>query len=150
MLFFSSLFNNNLNLGRIESNYYTKENIRTNDDNIAFKNAVDYIKFLERKKIKHILFLNPVHSELNIEKLPKVTNEFLEWCKKDGNDLITPHPEFGFPGLKDGDSWCVCASSYARSLEAGKACPIFIKKTHENTLKIIPIEQLKKFAIDLS
>ena len=80
----------------------------------------------------------------------KVTTEFLEWCKQDGNDLITPHPEFGFPGLKDGDSWCVCASSYARSLEAGKACPIFIKKTHENTLKMIPIEQLKKFAIDLS
>ena len=80
----------------------------------------------------------------------KVTNKFLEWCKQDGNDLITPHPEFGFPGLKDGDSWCVCASSYARSLEAEKACPIFIKKTNENTLKIIPIEQLKKFAIDLS
>ena len=80
----------------------------------------------------------------------KVTNEFLEWCKKDGNDLITPHPEFGFPGLKDGDSWCICASSYARSLEAEKACPIFIKKTHEGTLKIIPIEKLKKFAIDLS
>ena len=36
----------------------------------------------------------------------KVTNEFLEWCKRDGNDLITPHPEFNFPGLKDGDSWC--------------------------------------------
>ena len=72
----------------------------------------------------------------------KVNDEFLEWLKKVGNDLITPHPEFGFPGLKDGDSWCVCASSYARSLEAGKACPIFIKKTHENTLKIIPIERL--------
>ena len=80
----------------------------------------------------------------------KVTKKFLDWAKIAGNDLITPHPEFDFPGLKDGDSWCVCASSYAKSLEAGKACPIFIKKTHENTLKIIPIEQLKKFAIDLS
>ena len=39
----------------------------------------------------------------------KVNIEFLEWCKEAGNDLITPHPEFGFPGLKDGDSWCVCA-----------------------------------------
>ena len=41
----------------------------------------------------------------------KVTTEFLEWCKEAGNDLITPHPEFGFPGLKDGDGWCVCAST---------------------------------------
>ena len=80
----------------------------------------------------------------------RVTTKFLEWAKTAGNDLITPHPEFDFPGLKDGDSWCVCASSYAKSLEAGKACPIFIKKTHEGTLKIIPIEKLKKFAIDLS
>ena len=75
---------------------------------------------------------------------------FLEWCKEAGNDLITPHPEFGFPGLKDGDSWCVCAGWYARALEAGKGCPIYLKKTHKNTLKLIPIETLKKFAIDLS
>ena len=45
----------------------------------------------------------------------KVTTEFLEWLKEAGNDLITPHPEFGFPGLKDGDGWCVCASWYAKS-----------------------------------
>ena len=67
-----------------------------------------------------------------------------------GNDLITPHPEFGFPGLKDGDGWCVCASWYARAVEAGKGCPIYLKSTHENTLKLLPIETLKKFAIDLS
>ena len=80
----------------------------------------------------------------------KVTTEFLAWCKNAGNDLITPHPEFGFPGLKDGDGWCVCASWYAKAVEAGKGCPIFLKSTHENTLKIIPIETLKKFAIDIS
>ena len=80
----------------------------------------------------------------------KVTNEFLEWLKEAGNDLITPHPEFGFPGLKDGDGWCVCASWYAKAVEAGKGCPIFLKRTHKNTLKHLPIETLKKFAIDLS
>ena len=80
----------------------------------------------------------------------KVTTEFLEWCKEAGNDLITPHPEFGFPGLKDGDGWCVCATWYAKAVEAGKGCPIFLKRTHQNTLKILPIETLKKFAIDLS
>ena len=80
----------------------------------------------------------------------KVTTEFLEWCKDAGNDLITPHPEYGFPGLKNGDGWCVCASWYAKAVEAGKGCPIFLKRTHENTIIILPIETLKKFAIDLS
>ena len=105
----------------------------------------------------------------------KVTTECLEWMKEAGNDLITPHPEFGFPGLKDGDGWCLCASWYARAVEGWfrdgccntdendhgvhtvcakvttkKGCPIFLKRTHENTLKYVPIETLKKFAIDLS
>ena len=57
----------------------------------------------------------------------KVSDEFLEWCKEAGNDLITPHPEFGFPGLKSGDKWCVCASFYAGALEAGKACPVSLQ-----------------------
>ena len=73
----------------------------------------------------------------------KVNNEFLEWCKGAGNDLITPHPEFGFPGLKDGDNWCVCAGWVAQAIEAGKGCSIYLKKTHENTLKLVPIEKLK-------
>ena len=80
----------------------------------------------------------------------KVNDEFLKWCKEAGNDLITPHPEFGFPGLKDGDNWCVCAGWVARALDAGIGCSIYLKKTHMNTLKLVPIETLKKFAIDLS
>ena len=80
----------------------------------------------------------------------KVNNEFLEWCKEAGNDLITPHPEFGFPGLKEGDNWCVCATWVGRAIEAGKSCSIYLKRTHENTLKVVPIEKLKKLAIDLS
>ena len=80
----------------------------------------------------------------------KVNSEFLEWCKLAGNDLITPHPEFGFPGLKAGDSWCVCATWYARSIEEGTACPIYLKRTNEKTLQLIPIEKLKKYSIDLS
>ena len=80
----------------------------------------------------------------------KVTTKFLEWSKKTGNDLITPHPEFNFPGLKDGDSWCVCAATYAQSIEAGTACKIFLKKTNYKTLEIVPLEKLKEYAIDLS
>ncbi len=80
----------------------------------------------------------------------KVTNEFLEWSKSAGNDLITPHPEFDFPGLKEGDSWCVCAGTYAQAIEAGTACKIYLKKTNYRTLEIIPLEKLKKYGIDLS
>ena len=80
----------------------------------------------------------------------KVTSKFLEWSKNAGNDLITPNPELGFPGLKEGDSWCVCACTYAESINAGVACKIFLKKTNHKTLEIIPLEKLKKYAIDLS
>ena len=80
----------------------------------------------------------------------KVTSEFLEWAKVAGNDLITPHPEYGFPGLKDGDNWCVCAAWYARALEENVACSIYLKKTNIKTLDLIPIEKLKKFALDIS
>ena len=64
----------------------------------------------------------------------KVTDEFLLWAKNAGNDLITPHPEFGFPGLKDGDQWCVCATWFVRAVEAGKGCPIYLKRTNIKTI----------------
>ena len=80
----------------------------------------------------------------------RVTTKFLEWAKIAGNDLITPHPEFGFAGLKDGDNWCVCATTYAQSIDAGTACKIYLKKTNQKTLEIIPLEKLKQHAMDLS
>ena len=80
----------------------------------------------------------------------KVTTKFLEWAKNAGNDLVTPHPEFDFPGLKDADCWCVCADTYAKSIDAGTACKIYLKKTNYKTLDIIPLEKLKKYAIDIS
>ena len=80
----------------------------------------------------------------------RLTTEFLEWAKTAGNDLITPHPEFDFPGLKEGDSWCVCAKTFAQSIDAGTACKVYLKKTNYKTLEIIPIEKLKRLAIDLS
>ena len=70
--------------------------------------------------------------------------------KKSGNDLITPHPEFGFPGLKDGDCWCVCATWYARALEEGCCLFYLFKKTNIKTLELIPIDKLKKHALDIS
>lgn len=79
----------------------------------------------------------------------KVNMKFLEFLKEAGNDLITPTPNFGFLGLKDGDSWCVCAASYAQAIDAGVACSIYLKKTNEKTLELIPLEKLKKYALDL-
>ena len=79
----------------------------------------------------------------------KVDIEFLKFIKKTGNDLITPNPELGFPGLKEGDSWCICAASYAQAIQAGLACPIYLRKTNEKTLELIPLDILKKYAIDL-
>ena len=80
----------------------------------------------------------------------KVTTTFLQWAKEAGNDLITPHEEFGFPGLKEGDCWCVCAATYSQSIENGTACKIFLKKTNYKTLEVIPLDKLKKYAIDIS
>ena len=80
----------------------------------------------------------------------RVTTKFLLWAKEAGNDLITPHPEFDFPGLKEGDNWCVCAGTYAEAINAGTACKIYLKRTNYKTLEIIPLEALKKYAIDIS
>ena len=79
----------------------------------------------------------------------KVNIKFLEFLKETGNDLITPTSNFGFPGLKNDDCWCVCAASYAQAIEAGLACPIYLGKTNEKTLELIPLKTLKKYAIDL-
>ena len=74
----------------------------------------------------------------------------MEWAKNVGNDLMTPNLESGFPGLKDGDCWCVCAETYAKSINVGTACRIYLKKTNYKTLQIIPLKKLKQYAIDLS
>ena len=79
----------------------------------------------------------------------KVNMKFLEFLKEKGNDLITHTPNFSFPGLKDDDSWCVCAASYAQAIQVGLACPIYLRKTNQKTLELIPLKILKKYAIDI-
>tara|TARA_B100000029_G_C17301731_1_gene860932 strand:- start:102 stop:482 length:381 start_codon:yes stop_codon:yes gene_type:complete len=79
-----------------------------------------------------------------------VTKDFLEFSLSRGNDLSTPRPEFGFPGLKEGDSWCLCAERWVEAYEADKAPKLFLKKTNHRTLDIVSIELLKDFAIDLN
>jgi uncharacterized protein (DUF2237 family) len=80
----------------------------------------------------------------------RVNREFLEYSKEQGNDLMTPMPEYGFPGLKNGDQWCVCAARWKEAYDAGKAAPVVIRATHARSLKIISLDALKAHAIDLS
>ena len=79
----------------------------------------------------------------------RVTREFLEFSRFCGNDLSTPIPEFGFPGLKPGDQWCLCAARWQEALEAGAAPRIVLQATHAAALKIVNLQDLKKYAIDL-
>ncbi len=60
-----------------------------------------------------------------------------------------PSPEFGFPGLKPGDRWCVCAATWRQAFEAGVASPVVLTATHEETLAVIPLDALKQHALDL-
>ncbi|MBT3071536.1 DUF2237 domain-containing protein [Rhodomicrobium sp. Az07] len=79
-----------------------------------------------------------------------MTDEFLAFSKAAGNDLSTPVPEFGFPGLKAGDRWCLCAARWAQALSAGKAPKVVLAATHQNALDIVSLADLKRHAIDLS
>jgi len=80
----------------------------------------------------------------------RVTAEFLEFSRRRGNDLVTPHPEFGFPGLKPGDRWCLCAARWQEALEAGAAPRVLLMATHQRALEIVSLDDLKRHAIDLS
>ena len=80
----------------------------------------------------------------------QATDEFLEFSKARGNDLSTPIPEFQFPGVKEGDRWCLCAARWKEALDAGMAPKVVMRATHESTLEIIDFADLKAHAIDLS
>jgi uncharacterized protein (DUF2237 family) len=79
----------------------------------------------------------------------EVTAEFLRFARSRGNDLITPVPELGFPGLEPGDRWCVCAATWREAFEAGVASPVVLAATNEETLAVIPLDALKQHALDL-
>eukprot|EP00928_Gymnodinium_smaydae_P088598 TRINITY_DN72666_c0_g1_i1.p1 TRINITY_DN72666_c0_g1~~TRINITY_DN72666_c0_g1_i1.p1 ORF type:complete len:202 (-),score=20.13 TRINITY_DN72666_c0_g1_i1:268-873(-) len=77
------------------------------------------------------------------------TAEFLEYQRQIGNDLSTPAPMYGFPGLSPGDNWCVCASRWAEAVVAGISAPIKARATHIMAADYAPEETLRRFAIDL-
>lgn len=78
-----------------------------------------------------------------------VTPSFLQYSKRQGNDLITPRPDFNFPGLKDGDRWCLCASRWKEAWEGGVAPPVVLESTHAKTLEFVELHVLQQHAFVL-
>jgi len=76
------------------------------------------------------------------------TAEFLEFSRRAGNDLSTPQPAYGFPGLTPGDCWCVCASRWLEAHRAGVAPPVSLAATHRRALEVVPIDLLLEHASD--
>lgn len=72
-----------------------------------------------------------------------ITDEFLEFSRRSGNDLSTPRPEFGFAGLDAGDHWCLCASRWTEADDAGHAPPVVLEATHAASLEWADLDQLK-------
>ncbi len=80
----------------------------------------------------------------------RMTAKFLEFSKARGNDLSTPQPDMGFPGLKPGDRWCLCAGRWREALDAGVAPPVVLSATHEEALAVVSLDDLKRHAVDLN
>ena len=80
----------------------------------------------------------------------ETTKEFLEYSRFKGNDLSTPLPEYGFPGLVSGDSWCLCAARWLEAHEENMAPRIHLTRTHIKALDVVPMALLKKYAVDLN
>ena len=77
-----------------------------------------------------------------------VTADFLEYTREQGNDLSSPSPQYGFPGLRPGDRWCLCASRWAEALRAGKAPKVHLSACHEKALEVVSLEDLQAHAVD--
>src|SRR5215472_16845658 len=79
-----------------------------------------------------------------------MTAEFLAFSRERGNDLSTPMPEYGFPGLNPGDRWCLCAPRWQEAFEAGAAPRVVLRATHEGALSYCKLADLKRLAVDLA
>ena len=78
----------------------------------------------------------------------QMTDDFLAFSLAHGNDLVTPRPQWNFPGLQAGDCWCLCAARWKEALDAGVAPKIRLAATHEATLALVSLDELIKYAID--
>ncbi|AFJ01188.1 hypothetical protein Q7C_3 [Methylophaga frappieri] len=79
-----------------------------------------------------------------------VSQAFLEFSRFRGNDLVTPIPEYNFPGLKPGDRWCLCAARWLEAHQNQRAPQVYLASTHQRATDIIPLTLLKEYALDLN
>ena len=90
---------------------------------------------------------NTGHEDLGLHLVCiEATAEFLAYSKRQGNDLSTPVPEYGFPGVKPGDRWCLCAMRWQEALEAGMAPRVHLEATNEMALEWLSLDDLKAYA----
>lgn len=80
----------------------------------------------------------------------ETSKAFLEYSRFKGNDLSTPLPEYGFEGLRPGDTWCLCAARWLQAYEENMAPRVFLTRTHKRALEVVPLDLLKKFAVDMN
>ena len=80
----------------------------------------------------------------------ELTEDFLEFTKRRGNDLSTPRPEYLFPGLKSGDRWCLCVSRWKEALNSGVAPPVVLSATHQKALEVLPLEVLQEHSLTIN
>lgn len=78
----------------------------------------------------------------------RMTEDFLRFSQDRGNDLVTPNPEYRFPGLKAGDQWCLCVLRWKEALDAGVAPPVVLEATHMSTLEFVTLEELREHAVE--
>lgn len=78
-----------------------------------------------------------------------VSQEFLEHQQSVGNDLVTPRPEWDFPGLRPGDRWCVVAARWLQAQQDGVAAPVVLAATHERALDVVPLQLLEAYSADI-
>ena len=79
-----------------------------------------------------------------------MTKDFLEFSKSKGNDLSTPRPEFNFPGLNEGDAWCLCSMRWLEAYQYASAPKLYLRRTHQEALSVIDLDILQNFALDLN
>lgn len=77
-----------------------------------------------------------------------MSSDFLEFSRLAGNDLSTPVPEYGFPGLSPGDRWCLCVQRWKEALDAGAAPQVVLEATHMSSLEFVSLEELQTYAVD--
>jgi len=80
----------------------------------------------------------------------QISEAFLQYSRFRGNDLSTPLPDFGFPGLNPGDTWCLCASRWLQAYEQNMAPKVYLMRTHKKALEIVALDKLKEYALDLN